>query len=741
MKKLLNEKNIYKISVYSTLIIIILFSISIGYSIYKNYQKFDKQTQELFKDQVVTLKKNNLKSEINNELEKIENSRKYEEKEELNRIKETVSQANNIVITRFVKDGYISRTEIKDYLDATLEFELDQYTDFYIIGENKLGIYLPKLRSMEGRNFSDNYAEHGKYTDFLKLVGHKKKHIETLLDTITDKGGNQRIEKRYFHIQKVSNTSWYIVYEKYIQDLNLYIQEYIVPSLQKSQSDTIHVKGDYIFAHRVYNFDNNDFILEQLVNPNNPDRIGRKILAIQKSDVDGKRYLLEMRDSILNSPTKDAYINYKYLNPETGFDEGKISYWKYLPDNNLLIGKGVYYSDIKKEIDKYMENQKNMTKNNLLILILLLLIFGSISTALAIFTSKIIKSIFDKYKLKVETKNSELHKTIKELNDTQDQLVETEKMAALGQLIAGVSHEINTPLGAIRSSIENISKSLNLTLKSTPQIVRSMSSSQLSAYNQIIEKSIKNEVLLTSKELRKQKRMIISHLEENFKLSDSESIADFLVDMGMYQSLDEIKPILELENGEGIIENIYKISNIKRGTDNIQLATDRASKVVFALKNFSRVEQTKSKILTEITKDIDTVLILYHNQIKRGIEVTKDYAYTDPIFCYPDQLNQVWTNLLHNSIQAVENTATKSIKIKTYLENDFCVISFSDTGVGIPNEIIDKVFNPFFTTKPKGEGTGLGLSIVKKIIERHNGKIDVFSKPNLTEFKVYLPIA
>jgi mRNA-degrading endonuclease RelE of RelBE toxin-antitoxin system len=109
MKKLLNEKNIYKISVYSTLIIIILFSISIGYSIYKNYQKFDKQTQELFKDQVVTLKKNNLKSEINNELEKIENSRKYAEKEELNRMKETVSQANNIVSTRFVKNGYIER--------------------------------------------------------------------------------------------------------------------------------------------------------------------------------------------------------------------------------------------------------------------------------------------------------------------------------------------------------------------------------------------------------------------------------------------------------------------------------------------------------------------------------------------------------------------------------------------------------------------------------------------------------
>jgi hypothetical protein len=332
MNRIFNEENIYKVSVIGTLSIILLLTISVGVTQYMNYKKSSTDQQELLRSKYLHLRKEILKEEINNELEKIENSRKYAEKEELNRMKETISEANNIISTRFVKNGYLRRIDIKDYLDAKLESLLNQYTDFYIIAENGRGIYLPKLRSMEGRNFLYNYAEHGNYTDFKKLVGHKNKHIETLLDTITDEDGNQRIEKRYFHIQKVSNTSCYIVYEKYIQDLNLYIQEYIVSSLQKSQSDTIHVKGDYIFAHRVINFESKDFMLEQLVNPNRPERVGKTIDPETKRDDNNFKYLIAMKDSVLLSENNDAFITYIYKNPDTKDPEEKISYWKYLPE-------------------------------------------------------------------------------------------------------------------------------------------------------------------------------------------------------------------------------------------------------------------------------------------------------------------------------------------------------------------------------------------------------------------------
>ena len=108
------------------------------------------------------------------------------------------------------------------------------------------------------------------------------------------------------------------------------------------------------------------------------------------------------------------------------------------------------------------------------------------------------------------------------------------------------------------------------------------------------------------------------------------------------------------------------------------------------------------------------------------------------IFCYPGELNQVWTNLIHNALQAMDYQGTLTINSST--RNEQIVISITDTGKGIPNEIQEKIFEPFFTTKPAGEGSGLGLDIVKKIIDKHQGRIHVESQPGNTTFRVVLPI-
>jgi signal transduction histidine kinase len=144
-------------------------------------------------------------------------------------------------------------------------------------------------------------------------------------------------------------------------------------------------------------------------------------------------------------------------------------------------------------------------------------------------------------------------------------------------------------------------------------------------------------------------------------------------------------------------------------------------------------------IPANLSEGIDTVLTLYQNQLKKGIEVKRNYTELPPVLCYPDELNQVWTNLIHNALQAMDYRGTLTIEVMQQ-EQHTC-ISITDTGAGIPAEIKSKIFEPFFTTKPPGEGSGLGLDIVKKIIEKHQGKIEVESIPGQTKFTVSLPIA
>jgi signal transduction histidine kinase len=135
---------------------------------------------------------------------------------------------------------------------------------------------------------------------------------------------------------------------------------------------------------------------------------------------------------------------------------------------------------------------------------------------------------------------------------------------------------------------------------------------------------------------------------------------------------------------------------------------------------------------------IETVLTIYHNQIKSGIEVSKSYSTVPLILCHPDELTQVWSNLISNAIQAMNYQGR--LEIAVFEQENHLVVEIVDFGCGIPAEIQQKIFEPFFTTKPIGEGSGLGLNIVHKIVDRHHGKVEVISQPGHTKFRVKLPI-
>jgi signal transduction histidine kinase len=341
---------------------------------------------------------------------------------------------------------------------------------------------------------------------------------------------------------------------------------------------------------------------------------------------------------------------------------------------------------------------------------------------------------------KLRTRTMELADTVAHLETAQDQLVQSEKLAALGQLVAGVAHEINTPLGAIQSSLGNCRKNLTKTLDLYPKYLSLLSDNDKIIFNHLLEKSLSYDRTLTTREERKLKRQLISELDDEFE--NSESMADHIIDCGLHSIYHKYLDFFASENGLQALDVIYNIVQMSSGLQNMQIASERASKVVFALKNYSRYEQIKEKQYVDITQSIETVLTLYHNMIKHKIEIIKNYRPVPNIMCLPDEISQVWTNLIHNAIQAMDNHGVLSIDIysKTKDETEWIVVSIGDNGEGIPTELQKKIFDPFFTTKPRGEGSGLGLDIVRKIIEKHSGRITLRSEPRDTVFQVYLPV-
>jgi signal transduction histidine kinase len=338
---------------------------------------------------------------------------------------------------------------------------------------------------------------------------------------------------------------------------------------------------------------------------------------------------------------------------------------------------------------------------------------------------------------KVAERTQELSQTVEHLKATQDELVQSEKMAALGKLIAGVAHEINTPLGAIRSSVGNIADFLNSTLAQLPAFFKQLSQARQHYFLNLVQKASQIDMTLSIREKRRLKNALISELEKH-AIENADTIAMSLIGIGIYEDVTPFLPLLKDADSQAILENAYQLASLRKSVQAIKIASDRASKVVFALKNFARFDASGEKVQANITEGIETVLTLYHNQFKQGVLVKKHFAQLPPMWCYPDDLNQVWINLIHNALQAMDYKGTLTIEVLQQSEQ--VRVSITDSGKGIPPEIQPKIFEPFFTTKPAGEGNGLGLDIVRRIIDKHEGKIDVESTQGKTTFTVSLPL-
>jgi signal transduction histidine kinase len=331
------------------------------------------------------------------------------------------------------------------------------------------------------------------------------------------------------------------------------------------------------------------------------------------------------------------------------------------------------------------------------------------------------------------------------LREDQVQLQQSEKMAQLGTLTAGVAHELNNPAAAVKRSADQLVEAMHSLDGSYAHISRlGFDEHQWQVLNQLAVKANQSATsppemdALTRSDLEGEIEMWL----EEHAIDNSWLIAPNLVNLKFNE--DELTALADEFPEERlmcIIEWLDATFTVYSLLNELSQGSGRISGIVKALKSYAYLDQAPVQ-LVDVHQGLDDTLTILQNKLKKGFNVKRDYAPVLPeIMGYGSELNQVWTNIIDNAIDALDSQEDSQIIIRTCQESEWVVVEIEDNGPGIPKEIQSKIFDAFFSTKGVGKGTGLGLNISYSIVvQKHRGDLRVKSEPGKTIFEVWLPI-
>ena len=339
---------------------------------------------------------------------------------------------------------------------------------------------------------------------------------------------------------------------------------------------------------------------------------------------------------------------------------------------------------------------------------------------------------------RVAARTAELQESLGKLQRMQDRLIESGKLSALGQLSAGIAHELNTPLGATISAVASMISLFDKTFPEQPVFISSLSAEERDLYQKTallgIECNRTLDIYLPSRQETKKAEEI---LKQN-SIPNSSEVSVHLADLGILHRMDELLPYLALQKNTEILTEVSHAVIMRRMIEVVYESSERSSNVIEALRSYLTTSVSDETCVIDVEPDVRKVLTLMHNLLKHGIRIKTKFSGLK-VLARVDTLSNVWMNLIRNAVQALNGFG--EIIIKTEEREGLGIISVQDDGPGIPPEIQERIFEPFFSTKNNLQGMGLGLDICKRIIESSQGKIWVESIPGQTIFYVSLPLA
>lgn len=338
-----------------------------------------------------------------------------------------------------------------------------------------------------------------------------------------------------------------------------------------------------------------------------------------------------------------------------------------------------------------------------------------------------------------------VHKMTSRVRDYTTAQQQDEKMMALGKLSAGLAHELNNPAAAIVRGSNSLLKHLQL----APQTLKKIVSVKMTE-EQVDEVNTRFFEVLGRKEKPILTLMQRTSLEDDLAdclqghgVDNSQELAENFIDFGFTcDDTDNIAGIIPSDDLNSVLNWLNNNLVTERMVIDIREASQRIEKLVSSVKNYTHMDRDRDKEFADIHLGIRNTLTMLGYKLKKGnIHLNEEYDTSlPPVKAYIGELNQVWTNIIDNAIDAMEVNGNGELQITTKRDNTCVEVSIADNGPGIPENIQNRIFEPFFTTKQIGKGTGLGLDVVRRIVDQHGGSLKIDSHPGRTAFTISFPI-